>query len=64
MKINSTTSELSFYISEISVQRKDFFVDLIDSKDLYSCLLDGDEFAVVIVEEDDLINNVFVWGTI
>ena len=51
---------MSLDVTKIGVERLYFFIDLIDSEDLYSILLDCYQFVVIIVEEQDLVHYFFV----
>lgn len=64
MKVKSCTGELSFDIAKVRVEGLYFFIDLIDSQDLYPVLLNGNKSVAVIVEEEDLIDDLFIRGAI
>lgn len=64
MKIKSCTGELPLNVAKVSIERLDFFIDLINSQYLYSVLLNGDKSAVVIVKEENLIDYLLVGSSI
>ena len=62
--IDSCTSELSFYVSKISIQWLNLFVDLIDSENLDSIMLNSDKSVAIIVEEKNFIHYFLIWCSI
>ena len=64
LEIKSSTCEMSFDVTKVSIERLYFFVDLVDSQNLNATLLHSYESVTIIVEENNFIDNFFIGSTI
>lgn len=62
--IDGCTGKLTLDVTEISIQRLNFLVDLVNGQNLDAILLNSDQTVGVIVEEDNFVDNFLVWSSI
>lgn len=58
--VDGCVGELALDVAEVGVEGLDLLVDLVDGQDLDAVVLDCDEPAAVVIEEEDLVDGLLV----